>query len=207
MESALLAGAAAIGPRPWGLIAAAHLFPRQPTLSTDQAHLLWTRVHGYALLLGTVSVLVGLFAGVLYLVQAYRLKRGHANTGAIRLPSLEWLQHVNERSLVISCLLLAVGLVSGVLMNWVGRGAGSGSALIPWSDPVVWTSLVLLAWMMATLVFNLMYRPARAGHKVAYLTVANSIFLGMVLVFMLLAPSQHMATGQSPQTTAVEGPA
>ena len=182
-------------PTALALVAAAHVFPKEPSLSSDQARQLWTRIHGYSLLLGTVSVLVGLFAGLIYLVHSYRLKRGKLGSAGIRLPSLEWLQRVNERSLLVSCVLLAVGLVSGVLMNWI-RSKGESNS-IPWSDPVVWTSLVLLIWMIATFIFNLVYRPARAGHKVAYLTVANSVFLGLVLVFLFLVPSKHLKQSEA----------
>jgi hypothetical protein len=62
---------------------------------------------------------------------------------------------------------------------------------VPWTDPVVWTSGGLFLWLAAALVFNLVYKPARQGQKVAYLTVASFVFLGMVLGVVWFAPTDH----------------
>jgi ABC-type uncharacterized transport system permease subunit len=171
------------------LIGIAHLFPRQPQLSSDQAYRVWSAVHGFALLLGTVAVVVGFLAGVMYLRQSYRLKHKMGRQPGLHLPSLERLQQVSEGALVASCCLLVGGLVSGLLLNLtlhVGQ-----SAVVPWTDPVVWTSAVLLVWLLVVLVFNGIYKPARQGRKVVYLTVACFLFLTMELGIILLVPSAH----------------
>ncbi|MEX0585010.1 MAG: hypothetical protein WD176_00095, partial [Pirellulales bacterium] len=61
---------------------------------------------------------------------------------------------------------------------------------LPWTDPVVLSSSVLVGWMVAAWLFNHLYKPAQQGRKVAYLTVASFVFLVIVLVSML-APSKH----------------
>ena len=139
----------------------------------------WVTIHGVALLLGTIVVLLGFVAGVMYLVQSYRLKHKLPPRQGFQLPSLEWLQRVNSRSLVISSCVVVAGLISGIVLNRLKQGSQAGS--------LVWTSGVLLAWLAAAMLFEYLYKPARQGRKVAYLTVASFVFLGIVLVMVLLS--------------------
>jgi len=155
---------------------------------TAQAHSFWAKTHGGFLLMGTVTVCFGFVAGLMYIAQSYRLKHKLLPRQGFRLPSLEWLQGASEQSVVVSSLLVGVGVAAGIVMNLFRLRE---SAAVPWSDPVVWTSLVLFLWLLAAAVFNLLHRPARRGRKVAYLTVANFIFLCLVLAIALFAPSRH----------------
>lgn len=168
------------------LVLVAQLFPKTPQLSSESSYRLWSVGHGVALLLGTAAVVAGFAAGLLYLWQSNRLKRKRLGRG-LRLPSLESLQRISEGALITSCCLLLVGLLSGVLLNW-RRG---DEEILMWTDPVVWPSAVLLIWLVAVLAFNAFYRPARQGRKVAYLTMASFVFLGLVLAIILLVPSSH----------------
>ena len=78
-----------------------------------------------------------------------------------KLPSLEWLQRINKRSLLFSTGLLAIGLLSGIVLN-----AARGSGAVPWTDPVVVSSAVLFAWLIVATLFEYFYKPARQGRKV-----------------------------------------
>ena len=55
--------------------------------------------------LGTVTVMIGFAAGVMYLIQAARLNGKLPPPGGLRFPSLEWLERINSRVLVVSTLL------------------------------------------------------------------------------------------------------
>lgn len=142
-------------------------------------------------MLGTAIVALGFAFGVVYLVQSYRLKR-KASTGVpFRFPSLEWLQKSAEQSLLISAVLLGIGLMSGVVISQFPLTSENGSTTVLgdnrmnlWSDPVVWTSAVLFGWLLAATTFNLCYRPARQGRKVAYLVLASFLFLVLELVIV-----------------------
>jgi hypothetical protein len=150
----------------------------------------WLWIHGIALLLGTAGVALGCAMGVMHLILSYRLKHKLPPNPRFRLPSLEWLQRFNREALFISAALLAVGLVAGVILNF---GHRTGAArVVPWSHPVVVSSGVLFLWLFVVVVFEAFYKPAREGRKVAYLTVASFIFLGMVLYFVLFF--QHGGT-------------
>jgi ABC-type uncharacterized transport system permease subunit len=126
----------------------------------------------------------------MHLVQSYRLKHKLPATQGFQLPSLEWLERANSRATVFSTLALAVGFVSGLLLNLVNQSERPGESL-PWNDPVILSSAALLVWMVAAALFSVLYRPARQGRKVAYLTVASFLFLAGVLGYQLVASSVH----------------
>ena len=52
------------------------------------------------------------------------------------------------------------------------------------------------------LVFESVYKPARQGRKVAYLTLASFVFLALVLGIVLLGPSRHA----NPQSSGLAPP-
>ena len=85
--------------------------------------------------------------------------------------------------------MLAAGFLSGTVLNLVNHRLQIDE--LPWSDPVIWTSSLLLAWLAAAAIFGVVYRPARQGRKVAYLTVASFLFLALSLVLRLVLPSVH----------------
>ena len=172
-----------------GLIGLAQMFPRSQTFPQQDAFLAWSLIHGLALLLGTVAVLLGFAAGVMYLVHSYRLKQKLPPRLGFRLPSLEWLQEVSEGSLIVSSFFLAGGLLAGIVLNLVQHGYREDA--LPWTDPVVLTSGVLLLWLVSVLLFNAFYRPARQGRKVAYVTFASLVFLLMVLSLVVLGQTRH----------------
>ena len=186
-----------------GLVGVATFFASREPFPQAEARTIWGRIHGAALLLGTVAVSLGFIAGVMYLVQAYRLKHKRPAFPGFRLPSLEWLERTNARALVISTLLLGAGVLSGVVLN-VPQRMNDHPAALPWNDPAVWSSGILFVWLVAVLVFNAVYRPARGGRKVAYLTVASFVFLAMVIAVLLFAPSKHGSEGGKAESGKTE---
>ena len=151
--------------------------------SVDRVKSIWNAVHGSTLLLGTVIVALGFVFGVVYLIQARRLKRKIVASKLFRLPSLEWLQRSSEVSLIASTLLLGGGLISGIALNLVNQAAKNevSTGTIAWSDPVVWSSGVLFLWLLSAALFNMFYQPARQGRKVAYLVMTSFLFLVLEL--------------------------
>ena len=153
------------------------------------------------ILLGTVAVMVGFVAGLMYLLQSYRLKHKQLPPQGFRLPNLEWLDHVNSRAIVISALMLAAGFLSGTVLNLVNHRLQVDE--LPWSDPVIWTSCLLLVWLATAAIFGVLYKPARQGRKVAYLTVASFMFLVLALGLRLFLPSAHSPAHEAmPRHTA-----
>jgi hypothetical protein len=145
---------------------------------SDNDASLWGMMHGLSLLAGTVTMALGFATGIMYLVQSHRLKKKLIPRRGMRLPSLEWLQRMSSRCLSLSTILLAIGLFSGIFMNVIRQ--------LPLDGGVVFSSSILLCWLIAVLVFEYFYKPARQGRKVAYLTVASFVFLSLVLVIVIL---------------------
>lgn len=174
------------------LIAIARIFQKTESFSNAAATQWWGLFHGVALLFGTVSVLIAFVAGLMYLVQSSRLRQIPPPQDGLELPSLEWLERLSSRSLVISTIFLAIGLVSGVVMNL------TRSTPLPWTDAVIVSSGVLFLWLICCTIFEFAYRPAQQGQKVAYLTVAHFLFLCLAVGFALWAG--HGGTSEKPSS-------
>jgi ABC-type transport system involved in cytochrome c biogenesis permease subunit len=175
-----------------GLIGLAKFASREP-FPQSHAGQIWVSIHGVFLLLGLVAVAVGFVAGLMYLIQSYRLKHKLPVSG-LRLPSLEWLERVNSRAILISVLMVGAGFASGIVLNMVLHHSKIDE--VPWTDPVIWSTALMFGWLLAAAVFSLVYRPARSGRKVAYLTVASFAFLAVSLGVRLLLPSEHATTAE-----------
>jgi len=168
------------------LLADAAPFTRMPSSE------LWGTIHGTSVLLATVSVLIGLTAGLMYLWQAYRLKHKLPARTGLRLPSLEWLQRVNSRAIVIAMIMLGIGILSGALLNLIRfRNRAEG---VPLTDPFVVSTMVMFVWLLLSSVIGIFYRPAREGRRVASLTVVSFLFLAIALGIGLFVDTQHGGT-------------
>lgn len=185
------------------LIAAAYAMADAPPFEREQALSYWGMCHGIMLLLGTVAATLGFAAGVMYLLQAYRLKNKLLPRPGFRLPSLEWLQQFNRRCLWLSTALLAGGLLSGIALNIVRQSSRQGT--VSWSDPVVLSSLLLFLWLAVATLLESLYKPAREGKKVAYITLVSFVFVGLVLHLVLRG--QHGISPADPQASHTEKPA
>ena len=171
------------------LIGMAQAFASQRPFPQSRASQVWGTLHGVFILLGVVAVLVGFVQGLMFLLQANRLKRKLPPARGFYFPSLESLERASGRSIVFAVWMLGIGFISGIVLNAVNTQSQLDH--IPWTDPVVWSSGILLAWMVAAATFSAVYRPARQGRKVAYLTLANFAFLLLTLTIRLLLPSEH----------------
>jgi hypothetical protein len=174
-----------------GLIGLARTFPSNQSFPVDQATRVWGTIHGIGLMLGTVSVLLGFATGIMYLLQSRRLKQKRLNH-RIKLPSLEWLGRANERCLIWSSFFLTGGLLAGIVLNMTTQQ--NTTSMIPWTDPGIFVSAILQLWLVAATIFSFVYKPARMGRKVAYLTVANFVILALTLSMVLFGPSDHTRT-------------
>lgn len=173
-------------------------FERDTTIS------LWRTIHGVSLLLATMIITVGMATGLMYLVQSYRLKHKLKSHRGFRLPSLEYLQSLNRPCLFISFAMLALGLLSGIVMNLNRDGH------VAWLSGGILFTFALCAWSLAAVIIELTTYRAFGGKRTAYLTIANFLFLALVLGFVFLSPHQHVgetktAEGKRPLTLCNQG--
>ena len=171
-----------------GLMLSSHWASTEP-IASAQSLRLWGMIHGLLLLGGTVTVCIGFLAGLMYLAQSYALKHARSSANGLRLPSLEWLERVNSRTLALSALLVALGFLSGILMSLAKHRDEATYAL--WTDPVVLSLAAMMLWLVAAEVFRLVYPAARQGRKVAYLTLASFVFLVIAIASFTLLDSVH----------------
>jgi ABC-type uncharacterized transport system permease subunit len=179
-----------------GLIATARWLGTPEPFAREPASKVWGTIHAVSILLATVSVLVGFAAGLMYVSQVRRLKGKWTVLAPLRLPSLEWLHKANSRAIVVSLLMVGVGLVSGILLNVINYR--HHEPVLAWNDPVVLATLGMFLWLLTAVVFSAVYRPARRGRKVAYLTVASFVFLVIALAVGLVMRHGALRTGGSP---------
>jgi ABC-type uncharacterized transport system permease subunit len=170
------------------LIGASLVASDQP-FAGGNASRVWGLVHGTLLLLATITVSVGFLAGLMYLIQSWRLKHKLPPSPRFRLPSLEWLEHVNSRSLALSAVLVAGGFLSGLALLRLEHRGERGYNL--WTDPVVLSLAAMFLWLVAAEIFRWLYPPARRGRKVAYLTLASFVFLVVALASVTLMDRLH----------------
>jgi hypothetical protein len=109
---------------------------------------------------------------------------------------LERLERVNSRAIVLSALLVGAGVLSGFVLNLIYHRQG-GEQSVPWTNPMVWRSAGMFAWLLAAVAFTTLYRPARRGRKVAYLTVASFVFLAIFLVAQLVSAGHEFGAQSS----------
>jgi len=171
-----------------GLVLVGNFWADKQPLASGSAVRAWGAIHGIFLMLGTVAIFVGFVAGIIYLWQSYRLKHKLSPLQRFRLPSLETLDKINTRVIFFSTAMVAGGFVSGLLLK-VTRDPNRTA--MSWSDPIIWSSALMLGWLVAASLFAAAYRPARQGRKVAYLTVVSFLFLLFSLGVFLVLETSH----------------
>ncbi len=160
-----------------------------PPFSRTEAVELWLNVHAWAMMIGSGAVLLGFLAGIMYLVQSWRLKHKRAGS-SLRLPTLESLARLNRRFLVISTCAVGCGVVAGVVMNLNRLGD------VGWIDRGVLLSLLLFCWLAAATALEYFYEPASHGRKAVYLTLASLGFL-ILAMFGILTTSHGRESSET----------
>ncbi len=171
------------------LIGTAYFFANVEPFARGPASRVWGGIHGSSILLAVVAVLIGFAAGLMYLEQARRLKHKLPPIRGLRLPSLEWLERTNSRAIIVSLLMLGLGVLSGVLLNRIGKDDTNRG--LPWYDPVVLGALGMFVWLLIAAIGGKLYRPVHKGRKVAYMTVVSFVFLAIALSMNLFFDTLH----------------
>jgi ABC-type transport system involved in cytochrome c biogenesis permease subunit len=147
----------------------------------------WGQVHGILVLMGAVGVCVGFVASVMYLVQAWRLRAKMLPGQGVRMLSLERLETMNQRALMLAFPLLTLGLIVGVAL------------ILDKDEPQVrWNNLKLISlaglWLVFAILVYLRYAVHARGRRVAIWTI---IAFGL-LVVSLAAPVHPYVAGGGP---------
>ncbi|MEM8733732.1 MAG: hypothetical protein AAGG44_05905 [Planctomycetota bacterium] len=159
---------------------------------------IWRSIHGVSLLVGTMFICLGAAFGVMYLIQANRLKAKKPRRGKIKLPALEYLRTMNRMSLLSTTGALAVGLLSGVFLNVDGEGQ------VEWFSSGVIVSFALFAWSLFASGLQLFSKGSVGGRRGAYLVIANFFFLVLVLAVVMFTAHGQGQQQISPTTPGQE---
>jgi ABC-type transport system involved in cytochrome c biogenesis permease subunit len=130
----------------------------------------WVVVHLVLLLLGAVGVFVGFVASVMYLVHARRLRSKALPGQGLKFLSLERLDDMNRRAIVLAFPLLTAGVIVGMALL-----AQSARPVRSWTDPRVLTAAAL--WLVFALLLYLRYSLHVRGRRVAILTIVAFVLL------------------------------
>jgi ABC-type uncharacterized transport system permease subunit len=176
-----------------GLIAVAKLFTEgSPARHSEASWVLfalegkdfWPALHGLLMLLAAVGVSVGLVASTMYLVQTRRLRKKHLPGHGLKLWSLERLEAMNRRAIMLAFPLLTVGLL--VALTQVLKHPDGDRA---WENVKVLSTVAL--WIVFAILLYLRYGAHAGGRRMALLTI---VAFGLML-FALVSSHPFLPEG------------
>jgi ABC-type transport system involved in cytochrome c biogenesis permease subunit len=150
----------------------------------------WAVLHGCLFILAAVGIAVGFVASLMYLVQVRRLKSKAAPGVGPRLFSLERLELMNRRALLLAFPLLTIGLlISGTLL--LQSDTGLSGLFNPLSPKILST---VGSWLLFAVLLYLRYGVHVRGRQMAILTIVAFV----LMVVALASPVHPFAQGDGP---------
>ncbi|HEU4685728.1 MAG TPA: cytochrome c biogenesis protein CcsA [Nitrospira sp.] len=153
------------------LVSAAALPETVPTLQ-PVFRTLW--VHVTLSMLGTVGFAVAFVAGVMYLIQDGLLKSKRFNVLYSKLPALDFLDDLNQQSIVMGFPLLTLGIITGAISAEFARGA-----YVNWNPEQTWA---IVTWLFYFVVLVGRLTVGWRAKRAAYLTI---IGFGCVILTLM----------------------
>jgi cytochrome c-type biogenesis protein CcsB len=160
------------------LVSAAALPETAPTL-TPVFRTLW--VHITLSMLGTVGFAIAFVAGLMYLIQDGLLKSKRFNVLYSKLPALDFLDHLNQQSIVTGFPLLTLGIITGALSAEFSRGS-----YLNWNPEQTWA---LVTWVFYFVVLMGRLTVGWRAKRAAYLTIIG--FAGVILTLIGVVLKSH----------------
>jgi ABC-type transport system involved in cytochrome c biogenesis permease subunit len=140
---------------------------------------LW--VHVTLSMLGTVGFAVAFVAGVMYLIQDGLLKSKRFNVLYAKLPALDYLDHLNQQSIVMGFPLLTLGIISGAFSAEIVRGS-----YVNWNPEQTWA---VVTWVFYFVVLVGRLTVGWRAKRAAYLTIIG--FAGVILTLIGVLLKSH----------------
>lgn len=160
------------------LVSAAALPREVPTLE-PVLKTVW--VHVTLSMLGTVGFAVAFVAGIMYLIQDRLLKSKRFNVLYTKLPPLDFLDRLNQQSIVLGFPLLTLGIISGAISAEFAQGS-----YLNWNPEQTWA---LVTWVFYFVVLLGRMTVGWRAKRAAYLTIIG--FAGVVLTFIGVVLKPH----------------
>jgi cytochrome c-type biogenesis protein CcsB len=163
------------------LLSAAALPREVPTLE-PVLRTVW--VHVTLSMLGTVGFAVAFVAGIMYLIQDGLLKSKRFNVVYAKLPPLDFLDRLNQQSIVVGFPLLTLGIIAGAVSAEFARGSA-----LNWNPEQTWA---LVTWLFYFVVLMGRITVGWRAKRAAYLTIIG--FAGVILTLIGVVLKGHGAT-------------
>ena len=138
-------------------------------------------VHVTLSMLGTVGFAVAFVAGIMYLMQDRMLKAKQFNTLYVKLPPLDFLDSLNQRSILLGFPFLTLGILTGSLSAHMNFGS-----YMSWNPEQVWA---LVTWVFYFAVLLGRVTVGWRAKKAAYLTIVG--FGAVILTFVGVILKNH----------------
>ncbi len=153
------------------LVSAAALPEKVPTLG-PALKTVW--VHVTLSMLGTVGFAVAFVAGLMYVIQDGLLKSKRFNVLYAKLPPLDFLDNLNQQSIVTGFPLLTLGIITGALSAEFAKGS-----YLSWNPEQTWA---LVTWVFYFVVLMGRLTVGWRAKRAAYLTIIG--FGGVILTLI-----------------------
>ncbi|MEC4681131.1 MAG: cytochrome c biogenesis protein CcsA [Nitrospirota bacterium] len=142
-------------------------------------------IHVTLSILGTIGFAVAFVAGLMYLMQERLLKSKQFNVLYYKLPPLDFLDALNQRSILFGFPLLTLGILTGAVSAQLTIGS-----YLNWNPEQVWA---LITWVFYFVVLMGRVTVGWRAKRAAYLTIVG--FAGVILTFVgiLLKSPQPIA--------------
>jgi cytochrome c-type biogenesis protein CcsB len=135
---------------------------------------LWLGIHITLTILGIVFFTLAFVVGITYLAQERLLKSKRLNILYHKLPSLDVLDDLNQRSIYLGFPLLTLGIITGVILNRFVEGV-----YFIWAPKQIFT---LVTWFFYLAMLHGRLTIGWRAKKAAYLAVIG--FVGVVFTFV-----------------------
>jgi ABC-type transport system involved in cytochrome c biogenesis permease subunit len=143
-------------------------------------------LHVSSLLFAYASFALACVIGITYVLLFKEIKAKHLGFFYARLPSLQVLDHMNQRAIVIGWIFLTVGMGIGAVWTAQARAYAEVDprveAISP-QDPKIFVALV--CWVVYSFQLFAARRIGWGGRRVAYLSVLG--FVIVLLNFVLIS--------------------
>jgi len=159
------------------------------TFPPDSVGKIWRVVHGLSFLLVTASIVLSFILSVMYLVQWAGLKRKRPVWGRLRLPTLEWLHLANLHLIGLSIVSLAVGIISGLVVN--RSNIQQQIAPVSVFDPMISATILLFFFLVTFLVAARVWPNALKGQSLPLASAICFLTLLAMLAFGIFSTSAH----------------
>jgi ABC-type transport system involved in cytochrome c biogenesis permease subunit len=151
----------------------------------------WFGLHVSSLLFAYASFALACMIGITYVLLFKEIKAKHLGFFYARLPSLQVLDRMNQRAIVIGWIFLTVGLIVGGI--WAAQARGAYGAVDPrvqaisLEDPKIFVAV--LCWFVYSFELFAARRIGWGGRRAAYLSA-----LGFVIVLFNFVPITYFFT-------------